>query len=352
MTRTTPARPVDVEEVFPGLAAYRGTTTRLHPRRGRPGVGDSHIGGPMLWPADEPWPTCGEAHGPVTHGYVPDEIRRAREIGVADPGADGARAVERHAVSQAPARAEKPTPTSTPTSTGDEGAVPFVALAQLFRRDVPDLAAGPDGEDMVQLFRCPLPHGPHLERRYHLRWRRADAESADRMLSTPPELPLLPWEAELPEPCVTHPEQVITYPWAEDDTLPAALTARIDAWDDAQEAAHGRDAPCYQSDLSIPPGWRVGGFPSWASTGPMTVDCATCAAPMRLLLTAEGYETDGGTHNWMPLEERDLALEGTTRAGFGLSVVVPTRLRFGRDRDLHVFVCPADGGHPPRWVLS
>ncbi|MFI1170026.1 hypothetical protein [Streptomyces melanogenes] len=79
-----------------------------------------------------------------------------------------------------------------------------------------------------------------------------------------------------------------TYPWAEDDTPPAPLTARIDAWDDAQESEYGRDALSCQCDLPIPPGWRVGGFPSWASTSPMAVACAPCAAPEWLLLTATG----------------------------------------------------------------
>ncbi|MER5966552.1 hypothetical protein [Streptomyces sp. NPDC002057] len=331
MTRTTPPRPISVEAVFPELASYRGRTTRLHPRPGQPGVRDSHVGGPMLWPDSEPWPVCHEPHPHETEGYVPDEIRSARAAGVRPrshpwPGAD---------------------------APGKNGSVPFVGLAQFFRRDIPGLAAGPNGADLVQLFRCPSTHGPYLERRYLLRWRRAaETERAERFLAAPPEVPLLRWEDELPEPCVLHPEQVDTYPWAEDDTLPAPLIALIDAWDDAQAAEHGRDATSYQSDLSIPPGWRVGGYPSWASTGPLTVGCTSCATPMRLLLTAGGDEMDADSHSWMPLEDRDPSLRGKASIRGGRSVTQPTRLRFGRDRDLHVFTCPADPGHPPQWVLS
>ncbi|MFE3905678.1 hypothetical protein ACFXPY_36735 [Streptomyces sp. NPDC059153] len=231
--------------------------------------------------------------------------------------------------------------------------MPFVGLAQFFRRDVPGLAAGPNDADLVQIFRCPFTHGPYLERRYHLRWRRAaETERAERFLATPPEVPMLRWENELPEPCVLHPEEVETYPWAEDDTLPASLIARIDAWDDAQAAEHGPDAPSYQFDLSIPPGWRVGGFPSWASTGPMPIGCESCATPMRLLLTAGGDEMDAGSHSWVPLEDREPSLRGKASILGGPSVAQPTRLRFGRDRDPHVFTCPADPGHPPQWVLS
>ncbi|MFF8693818.1 hypothetical protein ACF08W_16600 [Streptomyces sp. NPDC015144] len=331
MTRTTPDRPVPVETVFPELAAHRGRTTRLHPRPGSPGPHDSHVGGPMLWPDDEPWPVCREPHRPESEGYAPDGIRAARATG-----------------SQPPAR---PWPgTATP---GEDGPVPFTGLAQLFRRDVPGLAAGPDGADLVQLFRCSFAHGPHLEVRYRLRWRRAaETGRAGRLLTDPPEAPLLRWPDDLPEPCVLHPEEVDTYPWAEGDTLPAPLLARIDARDDARAAEHGPDALSYQGDLSIPPGWRVGGFPSWPSTGPMPVPCPSCAAPARLLLTADGIEWDGSSLSWIPVEDRALVLRGNAPAQEGAATARPTRLRFGRDRDLHVFVCPADPGHPPRWVLS
>ncbi|TRV81124.1 hypothetical protein FKN01_04590 [Streptomyces sp. 130] len=322
---------MSVEAVFPELAPYRARTTRLHPRPGRPGVRDSHIGGPMLWPADEPWPLCHEPHPAEIQGYDPEEIRGARAAGVGPPGR----------------------PRSRARSAADHGPAPLVGLAQFFRRDIPGLGCGPGGTDLVQLFRCPFTHGPYLERRYHLRRRRAArTERAERLLAVPPRAPLLRWEDELPEPCVLHPEEVDTYPWAEGDTLPASLIARIDAWDDAQVAEHGPDAPSYQYDLSIPPGWRVGGYPSWASTGPMAIGCASCDTPMRLLLTADSCEMDGGSHSWTPLEDRDPLLKGRASIRGGVSVVRPTRLRFGRDRDLHVFVCPVESGHAPRWVLA
>ncbi|WP_143664467.1 hypothetical protein [Streptomyces sp. NRRL B-24572] len=54
----------------------------------------------------------------------------------------------------------------------------------------------------------------------------------------------------------------------------------------------------------------------------------------------------------VPLEDRDPTLRGKASIRGGRSVARPTRLRFGRDRDLHVFTCPADPGHPPRWVLA
>ncbi|MER6523399.1 MULTISPECIES: hypothetical protein [unclassified Streptomyces] len=191
MTRTTPTRPAHVEAVFPELAAYRGRTTRLHPRPGRPGMHESHVGGPMLWPAGEPWPVCQEPHQPETEGYVPDDVRSARAAGVWPRS--------------------RPWPGSG--APGEDGSVPFVGLAQFFRRDIPALAAGPDGADLVQIFRCPCNHGPYLERRYHLLWRRAaETERAERFLAAPPEVPMLRWEHELPEPCVLHPEEQAALP--------------------------------------------------------------------------------------------------------------------------------------------
>ncbi|MFD5871974.1 hypothetical protein [Streptomyces sp. NPDC060322] len=331
MTRTTPARPISVEAVFPELTAYRGRVTRLHPRPGLPGARDSHVGGPMLWPYDDPWPVCHEQHQRETEGYAPDEILTARASGVWPPS--------------------RPWPAGA--APGTDGQVPFEGLAQLFCRDVPGLPPGPEEADLAQIFRCPFTHGPYHERRYHLRWRKAEeTERAGRFLDPPPRAPLLRSEHELPEPCVLHPEEVDTYPWAEAGVLPAPLIARIDAWDDAQVSEHGPHAPNYQGALSIPPGWRVGGFPSWASTGPMAIDCDSCATPMRLLLTAGGEEMDVDSHSWVPLEDRDPSRRGKAGVLDGPFLAQPTRLRFGRDRDLHVFVCPADQGHTPRWILS
>ncbi|MFB7608990.1 hypothetical protein [Streptomyces gardneri] len=37
-------------------------TFTTQPRPGAPTVHDSSVGGPFLWPADEPWPYCEERH--------------------------------------------------------------------------------------------------------------------------------------------------------------------------------------------------------------------------------------------------------------------------------------------------
>jgi len=104
--RHTPPCPVAVEVVFPELAPLAVETVRLHPRAGEPGGRDSPVGGPLLWPAEEPWPTCPE------HGYHEHDIAEA---------------------------------------------VPFVAVVQVFRADAPGTPFPPN-TDVLQVLWCPNGH--------------------------------------------------------------------------------------------------------------------------------------------------------------------------------------------------
>ncbi|MER7969277.1 hypothetical protein ABTX35_09835 [Streptomyces sp. NPDC096080] len=342
MTRTTPARPLDVEALFPELAAFRGTTTRLHPRPGRPDASASSVGGPLLWPADEPWPVCREAHG-RGYGRRPADIHRRRRL-----------------LASAWAREEAPGPTDAERELLDEldreqrvpasdtDPLPLIGLAQLYRRDVPDLPAGPSGCDLLQVFWCPFDaHGPGgYDLAPHLRWRRS--WEVGEVLTVPPRPLVVGSDGYVPEPCVLHPEQVVTYPFA--GLLPRELCARVDTWEEAraEEAERSADGsrpgpPGYQYDLSVPPGWRVGGFASWHATDPYPMDCPACAAPMRLLLTVDSTEWDGGSASWRPLEDRD---RPTHRWA------TPTGVTVGRSGELNVFTCPADPGHPHRWSIQ
>lgn len=64
MARVTPPRPLDITALFPELTAQAATAVRLHPSPGEPGPNESSIGGPILWPRNEPWPTCPVADHP------------------------------------------------------------------------------------------------------------------------------------------------------------------------------------------------------------------------------------------------------------------------------------------------
>lgn len=358
MTRTTPPRPLDAEALFPELAAHRGTTTRLHPRPGAPGVTESSVGGPLLWPADEPWPVCTEPH-PHARGRRPDDIRRRRrilaEVWAREEPDSGPTDGERLLLTELERRHRLE---------GDaaDGPLPLIGLAQLFRRDIPDLPAGPDDRDLLQVFWCPFDaHGPSrhgmlLDLRWRRSWEVTDVRTA------PPRPRVVGFDGYVPEPCVLHPEQVVTYPFA--GLLPKDLCDRIEAWEEEQEevwaevweeAEEDRGEPLggdtgapgrpvsYQCDLSIPPGFRVGGFASWHTTDPSPVNCPACTAPMRLLLTVDSSEWDGGSGSWRPVEERGLPAR---------SHGTPTEVTVGRSGELNVFACPVDPRHPHRWSIQ
>ncbi|WP_328929469.1 hypothetical protein OG429_36140 [Streptomyces sp. NBC_00190] len=301
MTLTTPPRPLDVEALFPDLAAHRGTATRLHPRAGSPGAGDSHVGGPLLWPADEPWPTCDEPH---------------------------------------------------------EHSGPLLAVAQLYSRDVPDLPAGPDGCDLLQVFWCPFDrhgptgHGMHVR----LRWRRS-AEVREA-LAEQPRATVVGFDGYVPNPCVLHPERVTEYPYIE--LLTGELGERVEEWEDAQEeaayeeaadeeASDGEDEdssawPSYQSDLSIAPGWKAGGHAAWNVTGPGTMDCRGCGHGMELLLTIDTYEWRSDSTSWRPAQQAG-AVPGTDSNR-------PTGVAVGNYGRLNIFACPEDPAHPHGFAMQ
>ncbi|WP_371330474.1 hypothetical protein [Streptomyces sp. TP-A0356] len=168
------------------------------------------------------------------------------------------------------------------------------------------------------------------------------------MLTPQPQPLVVGSDGFIPEHCVLHPQQVVTYPFA--GLLPENLRARTDAWDEAQEEDAGQSTDenaaepiGYQYDLSIPPGRRVGGFASWHTTDPCRMDCQTSRTPMRLLLTIDSSEWDGGSDSWKPPEDRDLP---THRCA------TPTDPTVGRFGELNVSACPTDPDHPHRWSIQ
>ncbi|MEU6167840.1 hypothetical protein [Streptomyces tanashiensis] len=212
----------------------------------------------------------------------------------------------------------------------DGSPLPLLALAQFYARDVPDLAAfAPPGTDLLQVLWCAFDGHEdgsfsHFGPSTRLLWRRA-AEVTDP-LPAQPEPPLVERVRYLPEPCVLHPERIVEYPFA--DYLPKALVERIDAWEDAFEERLGRTAPAYQYDLSVAPGWKIGGWDSWHRTDLIRVHCEACGSEMRVLLTIDSTESQ---ESWGPFP----------------SPGCPTGISAGRD-EYRAFVCPADPAHPHR----
>ncbi|GAA3303774.1 hypothetical protein GCM10020295_53210 [Streptomyces cinereospinus] len=201
---TTPRRPFDITALFPRLAPLARTATRLHPRPGSPTVHDSSVGGPLLWPADEPWPYCDGPHdsraAPVVHS--PDDVRLLRH--------DRAAAAERR-------RLDPEAPQWTPEERAAwerlanrlwfDGPIPLLPVAQLYAREIP--FPRPPDADLLQVLWCPFDH--EMAHPWTALFWRSSATVTD-VLDAPPEPPIVQRDCYLPEPCLLSPEQVTEYP--------------------------------------------------------------------------------------------------------------------------------------------
>ncbi|ROO85340.1 hypothetical protein EDD29_2883 [Actinocorallia herbida] len=330
MTRTTPPRPVDPAAAFPELAALARTATRLHPRTGAPTVHDSSVGGPLLWPADEPWPVCGDGHEVFGLTTVEDVRTRRRILTEAwarprAPRANLLTPEEQAVIDRVQAGYE---PSSLPA-----GPLPLLAVAQFYARDVPDLPC-PEGTDLLQVLWCPFNEVMELSSAVRLRWRR----SADvgEVLTRPPVPAFVGSDDYVPERCVLHPERVREYPPAHE--LDGELAKAVHSW------AVDRGLS-YRGDLSTAPGWKVGGWPHpWTFLDPpepAELRCGACGGPVEALLTIEGREYDGESRSWFPLEDAS-----AEPAPF-ITADSATMVEIGRGYTLQVYRCAATPDHPP-----
>ncbi|WP_043174507.1 hypothetical protein [Streptomyces sp. NRRL B-24484] len=315
MSRRTPPRPEDPASVLPELAGHGRTATRLHPRPGSPGVGDSSVSGPLLWPADEPWPTCTEPH-PRGHGYLLRDAERRRTELYGPPRrrvSPEGRLVPFHPMPHALHRPDL----------ADTDPVPLLAVAQLYRRDVPDLPAGPDGCDLLQVLWCPFSlHGPdQVELEPRLYWRRS--EEVREVLAPAPRPEVVGAGPVLTGPCVLHPERITEYP--DLPALPEALAGRLT----------GADAERYRTALSVAPGWKAGGYPYRHRTSPPPDRCG-CGAALTLLLAATHGEWDPDDPTWQPVEDRPGRVRLNAPTGFGVC----------DGSTVQIFVCADDPSHP------
>ncbi|MGW8361107.1 hypothetical protein ACWGK1_11115 [Streptomyces wedmorensis] len=239
--------PFDVETVFPELTGTARGVTLLYPRVGRPSTGDSSIGGPLLWPADEPWPMCAE---------------------------------QDHYKPLAPPVGPEP--------------VAMVPVVQLYAWDVPDLVF-PAGADLLQILWCPLVHEDgQYAANPRLHWRSAVVTAAGAIAGEPPR----PHTAEgdyLPRPCTLSPTTAVEYPnWDLPEGLSALLGERFEALKEERGYDYFEVATTQQS--------KVGGYPAWTQQ-PDWPDCADCGTRMEHLLSVTA--TEPGMGRWLPLDDRD-----------------------------------------------
>ncbi|MFV0136442.1 hypothetical protein ACLGIH_25090 [Streptomyces sp. HMX87] len=286
---TTPAPEVDITEIIPELSEWRRTTVRLHPRPGDPRETDSHVGGPMLGVEGVSRPVCEE--------HPTDDF-------------------------------------------GRRAARPMESVAQFFRRDVPAVPY-PAGCDLLQVYWCPNDHyveyagseyaGPAVS----LVW--LDSAQSKGSLDDSPHDPAFsraePFnDAYELRPCRISPERVIEFPWTEE--LPDDTVRRLVTVDRDQGLR-------YQYALSVARGWKVGGWPSWHSTGSRDLSCPDCEGSVELLLKADSSEWDGASDRWWPLEDRELDQQARKAAH------EPTGVDVGPFGELRVFVCRDDVRHRP-----
>jgi hypothetical protein len=335
---TSPVPPLDLVRLFPGIEEFARTATRLHPRPGTPRVSDSHVGGPLLWPKLEPWPTCSGPHLVPTEIPPPPQFAAllrtpSPEVmaGLAQrvPGFRGTKTTEAGTVVLGTEVVHEPTPS------------PLVPVAQLHAADVPDLRC-PAGTDVMQLLWCPNAHpaetptGPPVL----LKWRAA-SDIADPLEASP--VPAIVGDKTyLPQPCVLHPEQVTEYPWWQE--LPPELGRRIRDFDDSR--SFGEES--YFS-VSQAPGWKVGGCASWEVSDLAPMDCPHCSQPMELLLTVDSTESRGSSA-WLPVEESHL--QSARDGAHWTTAHEPTGISIGRQARLRIFICFACPDNPVRQNLQ
>ncbi|MEU7138616.1 hypothetical protein ABZ942_04110 [Nocardia sp. NPDC046473] len=336
MTPTTPPRPADLEAVFPELAPLARTATRLHPRPGSPSPQDSSIGGPLLWPAREPWPHCREdAHhtAPITLMSLAD-ARLRRRIDLARESREALARPSREGWGYTPeerALLEQIQPRDKP-----EGPVAMLPVAQLYLRDVPGLRP-PEGADLLQVLWCPFEHDDGMPTTAVF-WRTAAA--VIDILLAPPEPAAMDGVVYVPEPCLVHPEEVIEYPSAME--FGKEMHERLERWAIAELGVE------YQN-LCIPPGCKVGGYVNWGMTDPYPTPCPTCGTPTEPLLTISGTEWAFDLHHWIPYEDQAANLAwGPAQDG----PKRPTRICVSDDNAQIIRVCPASPEHPHTQIMQ
>lgn len=324
MTRTTPPHPLDLTAVFPELVTMSRNVTRLHPRSGSPTLADSSVGGPLLWPQDEPWPTCTRSHE-VYEVVELAAVRAAHHVTVAwwSRPEDEPHTPEEQAIF------DRNTPKDTDGPWTDP--VPLLPVAQLYTRDVPGLPA-PAGADLLQVLWCPfMDHDDDIPA-IHVRWRRADQVTA--VLSPPPEPAVIELEDYWPAPCVLHPEQVTEYPAPEQ--LPAEVSARVRAWQE--------DTGHHYTEFAVAPGWKTGGWGVVSSDEDHPADpphCG-CGAVTEPLFTVGLSEWNGDNEGgWRPVEDAD----ADDRRCYP-PVGSQTGIDLG-DEELQIYRCPDSYEHPP-----
>ncbi|MFI1652959.1 hypothetical protein ACH4XT_39380 [Streptomyces avidinii] len=209
-------------------------------------------------------------------------------------------------------------------------------------RDIP-LLRPPGQADLLQVLWCPFEHEPDYKPPTALFWR-SSAEVTD-IRAAPSGPSAVEYDGYVPKPCVLAPEQITEYP--NHLQLSKELQQQLEDWSRWQAAGSGIDsayAPhpesfC-RSELSVAPGWKVGGWPQWGFTDPVARFCTACGAGMDPLLTIASSEWDRRSHGWVPYEDQGLAALDDAAASN------PPGVEVSRSNRLQLYACPESPDHP------
>lgn len=336
MPFTTPDRSYDLAAMWPELAELARTAVRLHPRHGNPTAERSSIGGPLLWPVNEPWPTCSEPHEWYSLETL-DEVFEYRRIMNLASSRSGPNTPERFTAEER-AFLDSLRESGRGYSPGDEfraAEAPLLPVAQLFTRDVPGLPFR-DRFDLLQVLWCPYDHPEthKYEPAVQLRWR--DTSQSVFRPVYPDGNTLVGFRDYVPSRCVLAPEEVVEFP--DFNLLSPELREAIKATSERLDAFE-------YHDNALAPGWKANGHgQAWMIIDAYDVRCE-CGAEAKPLLTATSGEFGGPTSHWAPLEERDNAANAEHHYSCA-------DVYLGRGYDLGIFHCGLDPEHPPVTVMS
>jgi hypothetical protein len=363
---TTPRQRAALLSAFPELLNYALPAVRLHPRPGRPEPKQSSVGGPLLWPRNEQWPTCTDPHSidksrPMTREEIDQfELRRRQRalsslarlesLGEQMPAEAKARfrakleAMANETSSAQPDRQEPEAESGLRVhwSENETPAEPvaLIPAVQLFRCDASDFPF-PEDADLLQILWCPNTHQAWRGPRPMVFWR--NSAELGELLQTPPPCSMITYEYYVPRPCLAHPEPLVEFPpicTLADPTsgeplgqIPSELEQRLRQWEAARSDGEG------YSQLAHAPGWKIGG---WDGSWPDAAHLETCAcgARMRPLLEVDYREWLGGT--WSPHQEPHFPWGEPGR----WQDEEPTGVNIGRNGMYWIHACTADPTHP------
>jgi hypothetical protein len=209
-------------------------------------------------------------------------------------------------------------PADEPWPTCEVFKIPYVPVLQLRGDDAPAGMRFKPGADLLQLLWSPRDPGPSGPKPLVV-WRRL--KDVRPPVAEPPDTSAA-FLGYVPVPCLLFPEPVLGLPdWHTVTVTP--LRAKIEGW---KPDGGMNPVEFYQSELSVAPGTKVGGYPRWLGT-PAPPTCDTCKRGMDYLLTIDTDELGRGK-SW-----------AATADGVKARHPNPTGLTLPEPGNIHIFVC-------------